>query len=185
MRIPCVLAGEEIHHNQAKATGGHRALQFIQGPHASGNYASGRPLGRALHAMVWVLGGLSGGQDNDRWLAALYSLEIEEGTLITVLAIRAGTLFTYLDPELTIAGPLPSTNNRIEGMNLQLRAMLRNHRGRSSLKRVKAVFWWCHMYSGDTRSTSGLLATMSTDVDIDLLFTLYSSSLKREDCGPE
>ena len=56
----------------------------------------------------------------------------------------AGTLFTYLNPELTKAGPLPSTNNRIEGgVNAQLRAVLRNHRGLTSLKRVKAVFWWC------------------------------------------
>lgn len=99
--------------------------------------------------------------------------------------VSAGTLFTYLDPSLTAAGPLPSTNNRIEGMNSQLRAMLRNHRGLSSLKRVKAVFWWCHEHSGDTRSASELLASMPTDDDIELLFSVYSSSPKREDGGPE
>ena len=64
--------------------------------------------------------------------------------------VSAGTLFTYLDPELTKAGPLPATNNRIEGgVNAQLRAVLRNHRGLTALKRVKAVFWWCHAHSGD------------------------------------
>ena len=29
--------------------------------------------------------------------------------------VSAGTLFTYLDPALAKAGPLPSTNNMIEG----------------------------------------------------------------------
>ena len=57
--------------------------------------------------------------------------------------VSAGTLFTYLDPALAKAGPLPSTNNMIEGgVNSQLRAVLRNHRGLTSVKRVKAVFWW-------------------------------------------
>ena len=100
--------------------------------------------------------------------------------------VSAGTLFTYLDPGLTKAGPLPATNNMIEGgVNSQLRAMLRNHRGLTSLRRVKAVFWWCHVHSGDTRSASELLASMPTDADIDLLYRTYSSSPKREDGGPE
>ncbi len=29
--------------------------------------------------------------------------------------LSQGTLFTYLDPDLTREGPLPATNNRIEG----------------------------------------------------------------------
>ena len=100
--------------------------------------------------------------------------------------VSAGTLFTYLDPGLTEAGPLPATNNRIEGgVNSQLRAMLRNHRGLSALRRVKAVFWWCHMHSGDARTASEILASMPTDADIDLLYRTYSSSPKREDGGPE
>ncbi len=100
--------------------------------------------------------------------------------------VSAGTLFTYLDPELTRAGPLPSTNNAIEGgVNSQLRAMLRNHRGLSALRRVKAIFWWCHMHSGDVRSAREKLASMPTDADIDFLFSVYSSSPKRDDGGPE
>ncbi len=73
--------------------------------------------------------------------------------------VSAGTLFTYLDPDLAKAGPLPSTNNMIEGgVNAQLRAILRNHRGLTSLKRVKAVFWWCHAHSGDARTAREKLA---------------------------
>ena len=57
--------------------------------------------------------------------------------------VNKGTLFTYLDPALTAGGPLPRTNNRIEGgVNARLRDMLRNHRGLSDLRRVKAIYWW-------------------------------------------
>lgn len=44
--------------------------------------------------------------------------------------VNAGTLFTYLDPELVKDGSLPATNNRAEGgVNAQLGSMLRDHRG--------------------------------------------------------
>ena len=100
--------------------------------------------------------------------------------------VSAGTLFTYLDPGLTKAGPLPSTNNRIEGgVNAQLRAVLRNHRGLTTLKRVKAVFWWCHAHSGDARTAREKLATMPRDSDIDLLYDVYSASRKHDDGRPE
>ena len=100
--------------------------------------------------------------------------------------VSAGTLFTYLDPALAKAGPLPSTNNMIEGgVNSQLRAVLRNHRGLTSVKRVKAVFWWCHAHSGDARAAREKLAAMPTDADIDFLFSVYSASPSREDGGPE
>ena len=62
--------------------------------------------------------------------------------------VSAGTLFTYLDPALAKAGPLPSTNNMIEGgVNSQPGAVLRNHRGLTSARRVKAVFWCCLLYT--------------------------------------
>lgn len=100
--------------------------------------------------------------------------------------VSAGTLFTYLDPALAKAGPLPSTNNMIEGgVNSQLRAVLRNHRGLTSVKRVKAVFRWCHAHSGDARTAREKLAAMPTDADIDSLFSVYSASPSREDGGPE
>ena len=63
--------------------------------------------------------------------------------------VRRGTLFTYVDPDLTgTLGPLPATNNSIEGgVNARLRAMLRDHRGLSLMRRVKAVFWWCYLHT--------------------------------------
>ena len=99
--------------------------------------------------------------------------------------VSDGTLFTYLDPDLAAEGPLPSTNNMLESTNAQLRAMLRNHRGMSLARRVKAVFWWCHMHSGDARSAAEKLATMPTDEDIELLYRTYSAGPKRDDGGPE
>lgn len=100
--------------------------------------------------------------------------------------VSAGTLFTHLDPALAKVGPLPSTNNMIEGgVNSQLRAVLRNHRGLTSVKRVKAVFWWCHAHSGDARTAREKLAAMPTDADIDFLFSVYSASPSRDDGGPE
>ena len=41
-----------------------------------------------------------------------------------------------------------STNNAAESLNARLREMLGNHRGMSLMRRVKAVFRWCHMHSG-------------------------------------
>lgn len=99
--------------------------------------------------------------------------------------VSEGALFTCLDPELTGAGPLPSTNNAAESLNARLRDMLRNHREMSLVRRVKAVFWWCHMHSGDARTATEKLATMPTDEDIGFLYRTYSASPKREDGGPE
>lgn len=100
--------------------------------------------------------------------------------------VSKGTLFTYLDPELAREGPLPSTNNRIEGgVNAQLRSLLRNHRGMSLMRRVKAVYWWCYMHTEAPRSASEILGAMPRDEDVDLLYRTYSSGGKREDGGPE
>lgn len=100
--------------------------------------------------------------------------------------VSQGTLFTYLDPELTREGPLPSTNNKMEGgVNAQLRALLRNHRGLSLTRRVKAVFWWCYLHTEEPLGAREVLSSMPTDEDIDLLYGVYSSHPKREDGGPE
>ena len=101
--------------------------------------------------------------------------------------VSAGTLFTYLDPALAAEGPLPRTNNPIEGgVNAQLREVLRNHRGLSLMRRAKAVFWWwCCMHAEGPKPARELLRSMPTDADIDFLYRTYSASPKREDGGPE
>jgi len=82
--------------------------------------------------------------------------------------LKEGTLFTYLDESLQDKiDNIPSTNNQIEGgINSRLRAMLRDHRGLSIERRIKAVFWWCYMHSPDPLSASEILETMPTDKSI-------------------
>ena len=82
--------------------------------------------------------------------------------------IREGTMFTYLDEALKREiGKIPSTNNQIEGgINARLRAMLREHRGLSVERRVKAVFWWCYMHSPEPLSSREILNSMPTDKSI-------------------
>ena len=96
--------------------------------------------------------------------------------------VGAGTPFTYLDPELASEGPLPRTDNAIEGgVNAQLRDMLGDHRGMSAMRRVKAVFWWCYLHTERPRPARELLRSMPTDDDIDFLYKPYSAAPKRED----
>ena len=104
----------------------------------------------------------------------------------SIRLVSAGTLFTYLDPTLAADGPLPRTNNPIEGgVNARLRDMLRNHRGLPLMRRVKAVFWWCYLHTESPKPARDVLASMPTDDDIDFLYRTYSVSPKREDGGPE
>lgn len=98
--------------------------------------------------------------------------------------INQGTLFTYLDPKLTEEGPLPAMNNKIEGkVNGQLRSLLRNHRGMSLMRRIKAVYWFCYMNTERPKSAREMLETMPTDADIDLLYKTYGTISKDKE-GP-
>lgn len=99
-----------------------------------------------------------------------------------VKLINDGTLFTYLDPVLCVEEPMPATNNRIEGgINAQLRSLLRNHRGLTLLRRIKAVFWWCYMHTECPKSMAEIIREMPTDKDIDLLEKTYG--IKTEEIG--
>jgi len=95
--------------------------------------------------------------------------------------IKENTLFTYLDKELAADFSAPSTNNRIEGgVNARLREMLRNHRGLSIERRIKAVFWWCYMHSPEPLSSSEILNGMPTDKSIAALYKKMNEKQKLE-----
>ena len=94
--------------------------------------------------------------------------------------------FTCPDPALTAEGPLPRTNDAIGGgVDARLRDMLRNHRGMSAMRRVRAVFWWCCPHTEPPGPARDALSSMPTDDDIDLLYRTYSAGPKRDDGGPE
>jgi hypothetical protein len=66
--------------------------------------------------------------------------------LLSKLA-KAGTLFTYLQPEFD-GLEIASTTNRIEGgTNGQLKDLLRRHRGMPSTHQRRALDWWCYLHS--------------------------------------
>jgi hypothetical protein len=98
--------------------------------------------------------------------------------------INKGTLFTYLDPTLTNDIALPATNNKIEGgVNAPLRQLLRDHRGMSIDRRIKAVFWWCYMHTESPLPPADMLKTFPTDNDINALYSTYTK-VKEQD-GPK
>ncbi|OUO18326.1 IS256 family transposase [Collinsella sp. An307] len=102
-----------------------------------------------------------------------------------VRLVNAGTLFTYLDPGLIAGGPLPSTNNRIEGgVNARLRSMLRDHRGLSIERRLKAIFWWCYMHSPDPLPAAEILRVMPTDRSIAAIYERLDGRNKLEGAIP-
>lgn len=101
--------------------------------------------------------------------------------------IEEGTLFTYLDDDLrTGIGQIPSTNNQIEGgINSRLRAMLRDHRGMSIERRIKAVFWWCYMHSPKPLSSSEILNLMPTDKSIADIYKRMTKSERWSEIIPD
>jgi len=73
---------------------------------------------------------------------------------VMVNAHKAGTLFTYLDPTLSDF-TASSTTNQIEGgINAQLRALLRRHRGMSAEHQRRSVQWWLVMHQANPPTPS-------------------------------
>ena len=96
--------------------------------------------------------------------------------------LREGTIFTYLSEEVKKEiGEAPATNNRIEGgVNSRLRAMLRDHRGLSIERRIKAVFWWCYMHSEEPLSASEIIKVMPTDKAISDIYKRMNQRQRKE-----
>ena len=99
-----------------------------------------------------------------------------------VILINQGVLFTYLDPALRLEGPVPATNNMIEGgVNAQIRNVFHVHRGLRLEHRIKAAYWWCYMHTECPLSFARILETMPTNADIDILEKVYSVKLRNFD----
>ena len=122
--------------------------------------------------------------ENGNWRATHERLLKAQSSLARL--VKEGTLFTYLDEDLIAEiDKVPSTNNQIEGgINARLRALLRNHRGLSVERRIKAVFWWCYMHSPRPLSVSELLKVMPTDKSIAAIYQKISELDKRTSSIP-
>ncbi len=95
---------------------------------------------------------------------------------------RAGTLFTYLEEDLTQEGFIPATNNMIEGgVNAQLRIVLKEHRGLRLDRRIKAVFWWCYMHTECPLAPANILREMPTDATITQLYQAASNTNHKDE----
>ena len=100
--------------------------------------------------------------------------------------LKEGTMFTYMDEALkSQIESIPSTTNLIEGgINARLRAMLRDHRGLSVERRIKAVFWWCYMHSPRPLSATEILKVMPTDKSIAAIYNRMTSRGRLENSIP-
>lgn len=76
--------------------------------------------------------------------------------------IKEGHLFTFLEFE-----GAPTTNNRIESSNARIRQILRDHRGLSLFKRIRAIQWWCHEHTEHPHSDAWLAAHAVTNQQLE------------------
>lgn len=101
--------------------------------------------------------------------------------------VKSGNLFSYLDPEIlkkSMTG-LPAMNNQIEGrINAQLRAMLKDHRGMSLTRRIKAIFWWCYQHSENPLPAAQILEVMPSDTQLETYYETLESQHDTEKTLP-
>ncbi|MFP1712008.1 IS256 family transposase, partial [Gardnerella vaginalis] len=65
-------------------------------------------------------------------------------------------------------------------MNSRIRAMLRNHRGLSLLKRIHAICWWCYLNTSKPRDKSWIINHSFTSKRIE---QLYRQAWERSEKG--
>jgi len=100
--------------------------------------------------------------------------------------VRSGELFTFVEMSDERGGEWASTNNMIEGgVNARLREMLRMHRGLSTIRRIKAIFWWCYMHTEAPLAPAEILRVMPTDGQVDGLLSSPPGKRGRDDGAPE
>lgn len=76
-------------------------------------------------------------------------------------------------------------NNLIEGkVNTALRGLLRNHRGLSIERRIKAVCWWCYIHLPRPLSYTEILKTMPTEKSISKIYNTMNTRSRLETIIP-
>lgn len=100
--------------------------------------------------------------------------------------VREGTMFAFVELQEELGGAWESTDNAIEGgVNAQIRKLLRNHSGMTTMHRIKAAFWWCYMHTERPLAPAETLRMMPTDDDVEGLFASASNDRKCDDGSPE
>lgn len=95
-------------------------------------------------------------------------------------------MFTFIEMAEERGGRWDSANNAIEGgVGSQIRLMLHNHRGLTTLCRARAVFWWCYPRSEFKVSEAEMLKVLPTDEEVEGLFALVPKRKEREDGCPD
>lgn len=95
-------------------------------------------------------------------------------------------MFTFAKLQEELGGTWEFINNAIKGgVNAQLRKLLRNHSGMTTMHRVKAVFWWRHMHTECPMPAAEILRAMPTDDEVDGLFASASGGGRKGGALPE
>ena len=168
VHLPCVRAGEALYDHKAKDPGGSRPLRACQkASQGRGLGARGR-MGRRLRHVVLRLRRVSERGDHKRRGAQLpCPRAAREGQKLAHRPCEAADALHLRGPWPGWAsGALPATNNAVESLNGQLRHLLREHRGLSLERRIKAICWWCYMHTECPLPASEILKVMPTDKSI-------------------
>ncbi len=99
--------------------------------------------------------------------------------------VKEGTMFTFAELQEERGGAWEATNNPIEGgVNAQIRKMLREHSGMTTMHRVKAAFWWCYMHTECPLPPAEILRAMPTDDEVEGLFAAASGGAGKDGDTP-
>ena len=176
MHLPRLLAGQALHDDAAEAPGGARALPHRARPHGHRDAAPGRAL--VERYLDWC--GFWADFLEDRTVVDGRRVYTHERLRRRARRCRRWCRRGRCSP--TSTPPWPSRPAAVDQQHDRGRGELAAEGrpaqppGLTSVKRVKAVFWWCHAHSGDARTAREKLAAMPTDADIDFLFSVYSAS---------
>ena len=100
--------------------------------------------------------------------------------------VKDKTTFTFIEMQGEHGGIWDRSDNLIEGkVNSQIRLMPLNHRGLTTIRRVKATFWWCCLHSEFKVSEAEMVKIMPTDEDVGGLFALAPGPHRRDDGYPD
>ena len=186
MRLPRALPGKALHHLAPKLDAGKELHGLAKSLLKAKDAAS---------AAKWLA---RYAERCSKWESFLREFAIKDGRRRYVRReprrarralnglVRSGTLFSFVEMAEERGGEWDSTSSMIEGgVSARLREMARNHRGPSRMRRVKAIFRWCHMHTESPLPAAEMIEAMPTNDELEGLFAMASKSRKREDGAPD